>query len=68
MIFVRYFSKIFFIKFIINKIRYFDGGIADPIPVKKAYDLGAKKIVVIRTYEEEFIRANKVENFIIFLL
>ena len=49
---------------IINKIRYFDGGIADPIPVKKAYDLGAKKIVVIRTYEEKFIRANKVENFI----
>ena len=28
---------------ILNQVRYFDGGIADPIPAKKAYDLGAKK-------------------------
>ena len=28
--------------------RKYDGGITDPIPVQKAYDLGAKEIVIIR--------------------
>ena len=31
--------------------RKFDGGV-DPLPVRKAYELGAKRIIVIRTYEE----------------
>ena len=44
--------------------RKFDGGIADPLPVKKAYELGAKKIIVIRTYEKEFRRKIKLENYI----
>lgn len=30
-------------------VRYIDGGLADPIPVTQAYDLGATKIVVIRS-------------------
>ena len=29
---------------IINNYRYFDGGITDPIPARKAYSLGAKKL------------------------
>ena len=49
---------------IINNKRYFDGGITDPIPVKKAYDLGARKIVIIRTYNQDFRRSNKIENYI----
>ena len=49
---------------ILNQVRYFDGGIADPIPAKKAYDLGAKKIIVIRTYEKKFVRTNKIENYL----
>ncbi len=44
--------------------RKFDGGIADPLPVKKAYEMGAKKIVVIRTHEKEFRRKLKLENYI----
>ena len=44
--------------------RKFDGGITDPIPVQKAYEMGAKEIVVIRTYEEAFIRKTKLENYI----
>ena len=36
--------------------RKFDGGVADPLPVRKAYELGAKRIIVIRTYEEKFKR------------
>ncbi|BBN81733.1 patatin family protein [Pseudoalteromonas sp. A25] len=31
---------------------YMDGGVADPIPVKWAYEQGAKKILVIRTFEQ----------------
>ena len=49
---------------LINGRRKFDGGIADPLPVKKAYEMGAKKIVVIRTYEKKFRRKLKLENYI----
>ena len=49
---------------LINGRRKFDGGISDPLPVKKAYDLGARYIVVIRTYEEKFIRSLKIENYL----
>ncbi|MDA8925606.1 DUF6363 domain-containing protein, partial [Gammaproteobacteria bacterium] len=48
----------------LNGLRKYDGGITDPLPVKKAYELGAREIVVIRTYEKEFIRKNKLENYI----
>ncbi|MDC1110487.1 patatin family protein [Gammaproteobacteria bacterium] len=44
--------------------RKYDGGIADPLPVQKAYEMGAREIVVIRTYEEDFIRKTKLENYI----
>ena len=49
---------------LINGRRKFDGGITDPLPVEKAYELGAKKIVVIRTYEKKFRRKLKPENYI----
>ena len=40
--------------------RKYDGGITDPIPVKRAYEMGARKIVIIRTYEKAFIRKTKL--------
>jgi len=49
---------------LINGRRKFDGGITDPLPAKKAYEMGAKKIVVIRTYEKKFRRKLKLENYI----
>ena len=49
---------------LLNGKRKYDGGITDPIPVKKAYELGAREIVIIRTYEETFIRKTKLENYI----
>ena len=49
---------------LINGRRNFDGGITDPLPVEKAYALGAKKIIVIRTYEKKFRRKLKPENYI----
>ncbi len=49
---------------LINGRRKYDGGIADPLPVEKAYKMGAKKIIVIRTYEKKFRRKLKLENYI----
>ncbi len=49
---------------LINGRRKFDGGITDPLPVEKAYEMGAKKIIIIRTYEKEFRRKLKLENYI----
>ena len=49
---------------LIDGRRKFDGGITDPIPVEKAYKMGAKKIIVIRTYEKNFRRKLKLENYI----
>ena len=49
---------------LIDGRRKFDGGVADPLPVEKAYDMGAKKIIVIRTYEKKFRRKLKIENYI----
>ena len=49
---------------LINGRRKFDGGIADPLPVEKAYEMGAKKIILIRTYEKKFRRKLKLENYI----
>ena len=49
---------------LIDGRRKFDGGIADPLPVEKAYKMGAKKIIIIRTYEKNFRRKLKLENYI----
>ena len=49
---------------IISGKRFFDGGISDPLPVKKAYEMGARKIVIVRTFPEGAVRTNKLENFI----
>jgi len=49
---------------LIDGRRKFDGGIADPLPVEKAYKMGAKKIILIRTYEKKFRRKPKLENYI----
>ena len=49
---------------LIDGRRKFDGGVADPLPAEKAYEMGAKKIIVIRTYEKKFRRKLKIENYI----
>ena len=49
---------------LINGRRKFDGGIADPLPAEKAYALGARRIIIIRTYEKKFRRKLKLENYI----
>ncbi|WP_240778840.1 patatin family protein [Shewanella sp. SNU WT4] len=34
--------------------KYFDGGVTAPLPVRKAYELGARKIVVIRSTNAQY--------------
>ncbi|MGO1527901.1 MAG: patatin-like phospholipase family protein [Senegalia sp. (in: firmicutes)] len=38
----------------IDGVKYADGGIADPIPVKSAYDRGANNIMVIRSRPKDY--------------
>ena len=52
----------------IDNAHYLDGGVVEPIPVKKAYQQGAKKIIVLRTvpshYTEQTPWANKLKSLI----
>lgn len=43
----------------IDGVPYFDGGIIDPIPVQKAIDDGADRIVLILTRQRDFYRSLK---------
>ncbi len=42
-----------------NGVSYFDGGVADPIPVRKAFELGCDKVVVTLTLPKNFHKTHK---------
>lgn len=41
----------------IKESKYLDGGIADPIPVGKAFDEGCDRVIVITTREKSYVKA-----------
>lgn len=43
----------------VDGVPYFDGGIADPIPVQKAFDDGCDKVVVVLTRPRDTVREQK---------
>ncbi|MDV3428913.1 MAG: patatin family protein [Bacillota bacterium] len=45
--------------YFVDGIPYYDGGIADPVPVEKAFTDGCDKVVVILTKPQEASRAQK---------
>lgn len=45
--------------YVVNGIPYFDGGLADPIPVQLAADEGYDRIVLILTHQRDFVREAK---------
>ena len=45
--------------YVIDGVPYYDGGIADPIPVQKAVDDGFDRIVVILTRPKDILREQK---------
>lgn len=46
----------------VNNISYFDGGLSDPIPLKKALELGCDKVVVVLTKPENTVRNSKTDE------
>ncbi len=42
--------------YFIKKVPYYDGALADPIPIKKAFELGCDKIVLILTLPRNTVR------------
>lgn len=42
-----------------NGVLYFDGGVADPIPVRKAFELGCDKVVVTLTLPKDYHKTHK---------
>ncbi len=42
---------------VIDGVRYFDGGISDPIPFRKAFSMGADRIVIILTRPKTYFRS-----------
>lgn len=47
----------------IKGVPYYDGGIADPIPVQKGFDDGCRKMVVILTRPIDFVRKARKDAF-----
>lgn len=46
----------------INGSYYFDGGVSDPVPIDKAFELGCDKVVVVLTKPRDFIRNGKTDG------
>ena len=46
----------------VNGTRYFDGGISDPIPVRKCFEDGCDKVVLILTRPRDFERSPKKDR------
>ncbi|NEG95897.1 patatin family protein [Bifidobacterium sp. SMB2] len=45
--------------YVVDGVPYFDGGIADPVPVQKAFDDGCDKVVVVLTRPKDVLREQK---------
>ena len=52
----------------INGVRYFDGALADPVPVRKAVELGYDKIVLILTRPIDRLRSSDKDRLLAQLL
>lgn len=42
--------------YVVNGIPYFDGGLADPVPIKKAFADGCDRVVLLLSRPEDFVR------------
>lgn len=48
--------------YFINKIPYFDGGLSDPIPYRKAFEAGCDKVIIILTRPKNYFRKSKKDK------
>jgi predicted patatin/cPLA2 family phospholipase len=54
--------------YVIDGVPYYDGGLSDPVPYKKAFEDGCDKVVVILTRPQDFRRVPKNDKVISDLL
>lgn len=48
----------------IKEISYYDGALADPVPIEKAFELGCSKVILILTLPKHQIRSAKKDVFL----
>ncbi|MBT1165368.1 patatin-like phospholipase family protein [Bifidobacterium simiarum] len=48
--------------YVVDGVPYFDGGIADPIPVRKAFEDGCDKVVVVLTRPKDTVRKQQKDR------
>lgn len=48
--------------YVVDGVPYFDGGIADPIPWRKAYEDGCDRIIIVLTHPKAWIRPQKKDE------
>lgn len=46
----------------INDTEFCDGGVSDPVPIKKAFESGCDKVIVILTKPKDFIKNSKTDS------
>lgn len=52
----------------VRGVPYFDGGLADPVPVRRAFGSGCDKVVVILTKPRDFVRSQESDLRLVRLL
>ncbi len=53
---------------VIDDVPYYDGGLGDPVPLKKALDDGCDKVVVILTKPKDLVRDEKDDDMLVKIL
>jgi predicted patatin/cPLA2 family phospholipase len=51
-------------KILIDGIQYVDGGLTDPLPIKKAIEMGSTEILVIRSQEFSYVKKQSFKTII----
>lgn len=46
----------------VNNVLYFDGGLSDPVPIFKAFELGCERVIVILTKPIDTVRNSKIDE------
>lgn len=47
---------------VIGGVPYYDGALADPVPILKAYEMGCEKVVLLLTLPEDHVRSPKKDE------
>ena len=48
--------------YVVQGIPYYDGALADPVPIKKAFELGCDRVVLILTRPEHILRDSRQDE------